>query len=104
MRAMQMTRYGGPDALALAEVDVVHGREAAQQRARSRQGAEPEAVEVVIGVGLEARVVPHGLAQVDDRVVVGDARQLGDVARHERPGPSAAARGATATATPTTGR
>ena len=81
-----------PARLDLAEVQVVHRRHSAQQFAgRSRQRPHADALELVLGVGLESVEADHPGAVVDHHQVVGDGRdvhaersEVGAVATHGR--------------------
>ena len=60
----------------LAEVHVVDGGDRGQPLAEARQGAEREAVDLVVGVGRQAAVGAGLGAVVDDGLVVGDRGEL----------------------------
>ena len=97
-----------PARLDLAEVHVVHGGEAAQQRAgRSVERAHHRAEHVVVGVGLQALEPMDHVPVVGDDQVVGDGGDVHGVTIHG-PGCSVATgtggRGALARAWPTNAR
>ena len=71
-----------PPGFDLTEVDVVHrGEDAEQLSIGAGQGADRDAVELVVGLRLQTVVAMDALALVQDGEVVGDGGEVHDAGR-----------------------